>query len=216
MQMHIVNSGNRHCHADLLDAFFRVRHNIYVEEKNWRGADPGGREKDQFDTDAATYLIGTIDGEVASGSRLIPTIAPHMVSDVFGHMVGRSLIRQPDVAEWTRGFIVRKYRERGLGYLKAQICAAVMDYCLQEGVVAVGGVQDMYWMPLWRRLGWTVRMVGEPAPIDGRNCVVAFFDVTEDARNRARHCGKLASSNLHHQGPYRPFAANAEALSNAA
>ncbi len=208
MQIHVVNAGNRHLYGDMLDQFFRARHDIYVEEKGWRQASQDGREIDQFDTEKATYLIGEVDGEVMTGTRLIPTAEPHLLSEIFPDMADfKGLVRCPDVAEWTRGFITRKFREKGHGPIKGQFCGTVMEYCLLEGITAIGGVQEMHWLPLWKRFRWTVRPVGNPRQIDGITCVAAFFDVTHAARIKALTCGGLSSSILVYRGPYRPFIA---------
>lgn len=204
MQIHVVNSANRHLYTSELTDFFRVRHQIYVEEKAWREDDRTGLEVDQFDTDDATYLLGTIDGSVMTGTRLIPTDRSHMLADVFPYMC-ETPVRDPRVAEWTRGFIVPRFRERGIGPIKGQFCASVMEYCLKEGIEKIGGVQDLYWLPVWKRYSWTVRPIGEPREIDGRWCVAALFDVNEDAYTHAARCGGLTESILVHRGPYKPF-----------
>lgn len=209
MKIHLVNAANQHLHKDLRDQFFTIRHSIYVDEKHWRDSDASRREIDQFDNDLATYLIGENDGEVMAGSRLVPTSEPHLLSEVFPEMAGlHGLIRQPDVAEWTRGFVVKQHRH---GPAKNQICGAVMDYCLREGIAAIGGVQDCYWLPLWRRFGWVVREIGPRQKIAGRECVAAFFDVSEYARDKALLHGGLVRSPLVHEGPYRPFIASKDA-----
>ena len=204
MLIHVVNVANRHLHADLLDEFFRARHQIYVEEKGWREDDQSGFEIDQFDTDDATYLIGVIDGKVMTGTRLIPTDRPHLLSEVFPHMCTLPL-RDPRVAEWTRGFIIPEFREKGIGPIKGQFCASVMEYCLKEQVSKIGGVQDLYWLPVWKRYSWNVSPIGNPSEIDGRWCVAALFDVTPEAYEHAARCGGLTQSILRYKGPYKPF-----------
>jgi acyl-homoserine lactone synthase len=206
MQIHVVNAANRSLYAAELEEFFRARHKIYVEEKDWRQDDGTGFEIDQFDTDDATYLIGIENDEVMTGTRLVATSRPHMLSDVFPHLCDFSgVIRADDVAEWTRGFIIPKYREHGIGPLKGQFCGTVMEYCLKEGISRIGGIQDLYWLPVWRRYRWTVRQVGNPAEIDGRWCVAAFFDVCKEACMQALRAGGLEQSILVYRGPYKPF-----------
>ena len=144
--------------------------------------DDGLREQLFGARPAAEVLIGEVDGEVMTGTRLIPTTAPHLLSEVFPHMANfRGIVRRPEIAEWTRGFITRKFREKGHGPIKGQFCGTVMEYCLLEGITAIGGVQETYWLPLWKRFRWTVRPVGNPREIDGVTCVAAFFDVTPAA-----------------------------------
>lgn len=204
MLIHVVNSANRHLYADELNAFFEARHQIYVEEKGWRDGDNTGLEIDQFDTDDATYLVGITDGQVMTGTRLIPTDRPHLLSEVFPNM-STVPVRDPRVAEWTRGFIVPAYRERGIGPIKGSFCATVMEYCLKEGIERIGGVQDLYWLPVWKRYAWNVRPIGNPMEIDGRWCVAALFDVTREAYEQAARCGGMRESILIHRGPYKPF-----------
>jgi len=206
VQIHVVNAANRHLYVAELEDFFRARHAIYVEEKQWRDDDGSGMEIDQFDTDEATYMIGIVDDQVMTGTRLLPTTEPHMLSEVFPHSCNFTGVpRQPDVAEWTRGFIVPSFREKGHGPIKGQFCGTVMEYCLNEGITRIGGIQDLYWLPLWKRFGWTVRQIGNPILIDDRWCVAAYFDVTQEARDRALARGNLDHSILVHRGPYEPF-----------
>lgn len=207
MQFHVVNAANRHLYGAVLNRFFEVRHDIYVDEKRWREADPRGQEIDQFDTDDATYIVGIDDGKVVSGSRLMPTTVPHMLSEVFPHLADiKGVARQPDVAEWTRGFVAKSHRSQDLRYT-AQVCGAVMDYCVREGITAVGGVQDAYWLPLWRRLGWSIDVRGRFHQIDGRRCLAAFAEVSEYARDKAYLHSRLVRSILVHEGPKQAFVA---------
>jgi acyl-homoserine lactone synthase len=206
MQVHVVHSENQHLYQSELNQFFKLRHDIYVDEKHWREPSPDGMERDQFDTDIATYFIGIRDGEVIAGSRLIPTDFPHLLSEVFPHACNLGGVpRYQHYAEWTRGFIVKSARDQLGLKVKAASCAAIMEYCLQENITMVGGIQEMYWLPLWRRLGWTVNFVGTPLEIDNTWCVAAYFDVSRAALSSARRRAGVATSNLTHAGIYRPF-----------
>jgi N-acyl-L-homoserine lactone synthetase len=72
-------------HQDLLDAMYRMRYRVVVDEWGWDipGIQPG-YDKDQFDTDETVYVIvRTPEGEVVGTSRLNPTMRPHMLSDLF-------------------------------------------------------------------------------------------------------------------------------------
>jgi len=183
--------------------FFRVRHAIYVEEKQWREDAGTGMEVDQFDTERAVYLLGIDGDEIIAGSRLLSTMVPHMLSEVFPTTCRfTGVVRRPDVAEWTRGFVVKEHRH---GPIKAQICAAVMEYCLSERISWVGGIQDGYWLPFWRRMGWTVVPIGQPEMVGGRRCFSAYMEVTQQALESARRQGNLDRSNLVHNGPREPF-----------
>lgn len=206
MQVHVVHSENQNLYQSEIEQFFRLRHDIYVDEKNWREASPDGFEKDQFDDDTATYFIGIRDGEVIAGSRLIPADYPHLLSEVFPHACNLGGVpRHNNFAEWTRGFIIKSARDAFGLKIKAASCAAIMEYCINENIAQVGGIQEVYWLPLWRRLGWTVNFVGTPLEIDATWCVAAYFEVSRAALNSARTRAGISASNLSHLGQYRPF-----------
>lgn len=213
MQVHVVNRTNAHLNGDMLTGFFHARHDIYVNEKGWMPPAEDGLEFDQYDTDDATYLIGVEDGRVITGSRFIPTTRPHMLLDIFSHACQRQIV-EPDVAEWTRGFLIEGLRANGPCKRKAIHCAATMEWCLSEGVTLVGGIQEIYWMPLWRYLGWTVQKLGEPTLIDGDWCVAAYMEVSEEALAKTRRRIKLDHSPLVRRGDIEPFVTDRPPMPN--
>ncbi|ESX73051.1 autoinducer synthase [Mesorhizobium sp. LSHC416B00] len=158
---HVVNAQNRHLYENEFDEFLRRRHDFFVHQKWWRPPSPDGRELDQFDTDAATYLLGIEDDRVVTSARLIPTSEPHMVSEVFPHMCEISGVpKRPDWAEWTRTFVVPDKRSTGLRGTLTQLCCAVMEYAVDEGLSAVGGIQETYFMPHHGALKWRAEPMG--------------------------------------------------------
>ncbi|MER9635384.1 acyl-homoserine-lactone synthase [Mesorhizobium sp. M0228] len=97
---HVVNAHNKHLYENEFDEFLRRRHDFFVHQKHWRPPSPDGRELDQFDIDAATYLLGIEDGRVVTSARLIPTSEPHMVSEVFFSYVRK--IGRPEASQLGR------------------------------------------------------------------------------------------------------------------
>ena len=192
MEFLMVTGATRHLFPAALDAFFQARHLVYAEELGWVPQSINRRERDQFDSDSADYLIVLDQGECIAGSRLLPTHVPHLLSEVFPQSCNRvAMPRDPLVAEWTRGFVVPHRREKGRPVLLAQCCAAVMEHCLARGYRQVGGIQDAKWLPLWKLMGWQVTLHGDAVLIDGAPWLPAYFEVTEKAMMAARKFGKL-------------------------
>ena len=212
MRTHVVTRANRHLYTRELETFFRARHDIYVHEKRWRDPSASGLEIDQFDHDGAVYLIGLdADGSLVGGTRLTPTDRPHLLADVFAPCCDLAPVpRRPDVAEWTRAFVMPRYRRERLRVVY-HACAAVMRYCLDEGVTRVGGLQECYWLPLWGKLGWSVHTLGRPREIAGDTCVVAYMDVSEAAFASACARAGIGRPNLVRRGPPHSFGAPASA-----
>jgi acyl-homoserine lactone synthase len=206
ISVHVVQSCNRHLYEREFDEFLRRRHDYFVKKKRWRPESPDGREIDQFDTDAATYLLGIEDGRVVTSCRLIPTNEPHLVSEVFPDFCEmHGVPRRPDWAEWTRTFVATEQHGLGRRGTLTQLCCAVMEYALSEGLTAVGGIQETYFLPQHKMLGWTVRPMGMAREVNGEFYIVAYIDVTEEALKRARRVLGIDHSLLVRKGEQRPF-----------
>lgn len=197
MRFQIITMANEHLFQPELEAFFRARHVVYAEELGWVPKSRDGWEIDEFDTGAADYLVVMDGDDFVAGSRLVPTHLPHMLSQVFPDSCNLvPMPRDHRVAEWTRGFVVPDRREGGGLQLKAQCCAAVMQHCLTMGYRQVGGIQDAKWLAIWKRMGWTVTIHGNPIDIDGEAWLPAYFDVSEKALAGAMRFGRLSSPPL--------------------
>ena len=183
--IHVVDAGNRHLYGAELEQHFRIRHQIYVGERKWMAlARPDGREVDQFDTTDATYLLALENGRVIGGTRLVPTLGPHLMADVFPFLADvRGLQRGSDIVEWTRIFVVPERRGSDSKVLHT-VLAGMFEHCLANDIAAITVVMETWWMPRFLELGWEVRPLGLPTMIDGMNCVGTIITVSEAAYRR--------------------------------
>lgn len=211
MKIHVINDLNRHLYAGAWDEFLRLRHRYFVEINGWREPSPDGRETDQFDNADATYLLAIEDDHVIASARVIPTSAPNMASDIFPHMCGRiGVPRRSDWADWTRSFVVEGRRALGRGGTQARMACAVMEYCLDEGIQMVGGIQQLYFLERWERLGWEFEIAGMPERVGDEWCVVAYLKVCEEALEKGRaRCG-LTGPIVERRGRQRRFVRDIE------
>src|SRR5215472_17064512 len=110
--IHVITSDNRHLYELELLANFRLRHEIYVEERNWYDlARADGLERDQFENEDGTYILAIDSGQVIGRSRLVPTTRPHLLSEVFPYLASvRGLPIGVDIYEWTRMFVIKSRR----------------------------------------------------------------------------------------------------------
>lgn len=190
VEVHAVTAGNRAHYQSFVEQHYRIRHDIYVGERRWMDlARPDGREVDQFDTDDAVYLLG-IDKSagVVCGSRLVPTLKPNLMSDVFPQLASvRDLPRAPDIYEWTRIFVVPQRRASGRSCVTAGIIkCGVLEHCLAEGITQLSIVTESYWIPRFDELGWRPRPLGLPIRKDGMSVVGITVDVTQHALDTTR------------------------------
>ena len=183
-----ITGANRSRHPDILDELFRLRHEVFVEERGWHALQrPDRRERDAYDNDHAIYLIALDKDRVIGGLRLYPTLLPHMISETFSHLVhGRRVLRGPTIFECTRYFIVR---ERRTGRTDCRLLAAFQQYCLEEGITELTAVVEMWWLPRWQQAGFKVRPLGLPTIVEGQPCIAAAISISEES---LQHVSRLA------------------------
>src|SRR3984885_9500448 len=172
MDVHVIRRDNRHLYSEILEDYFRLRHQIYVVERKWTVLDrPDKREIDQFDTDETVYLLGLEGRSIVAGMRLVPTTGPTLLSDLFPKLSLDGPIRRADVYELSRIFVVK--HRRG----EAVIQAAAMEYGLSVGLSAFTIVLESWWLPRLLDQGWVARPLGLPIAIDSMSTIAVVGDV---------------------------------------
>jgi len=185
--IHVITKENQQLYGDRLEEYFRLRHEVFVEERGWRDLHrPDGREIDAYDNGNAVYLLAIDQDRVVGGQRLYPTVLPHMLSEVFGHMAQRGLPRADRIFEWTRYFVIK---ERRMGRTDCRLLAAVQQFCLEEGITELTAVVEMWWLPRWQQVGFKVRPLGLPTMVEGQPCIAAAIRISAES---LEHVSRLA------------------------
>ncbi|MGQ2906024.1 MAG: acyl-homoserine-lactone synthase [Neoaquamicrobium sediminum] len=207
IEAHVINKTNRHLYAkDFWDEYFRLRHQIYVIEKRWREGDENGHERDEFDNDNATYIIGLDGSRIVAGARLLPTHLPNLVSEHFAHMCEeKGVPYRPDWADWTRMFVVPDGRSSSRRGLLTQICAAAMQYCVEEGISYAGGIQELYFLPQWSLYRWRLVPMGLPQKVAGEWAIVGYLQTDSQALASIRRVLGSEQDLLVRRGLQQPF-----------
>ena len=122
--------------TELMEKIWRFRHDQFVTRLGWMDlAKEDGREIDLFDTYNAIHLAVLVDDEVAAYTRLLPTAAPHLLSDVYPEvMAGRDWPRGHTIYEWTRCIASEKILQRDGLAVSSLLVAGVMEFCLVAGI----------------------------------------------------------------------------------
>lgn len=187
--VHIVDATNADLYDDVMDQYFRVRHDIYIEEFRWPGLTPrDGLEIDQFDGPDATYLLGINgNGDVVAASRFIPTTKPHLLSDVFPWLADEPVPVSKDIYEWTRIFVTRKLRTSGRPSDAAgRILTAIQEFFVQTNIRCLTVVCEDFWFDRLRRLGWNPIRLGMPQEHEGEMLVALMLHMTPEALEQTR------------------------------
>jgi acyl-homoserine lactone synthase len=188
--LYVVDRRNRSAYLDQIEQMYRIRHRIYVDGRGWKAlAQPDGREIDQFDTENAIYLLG-IDssGHVTSGVRLMPTILPTLMRDVFSHVAAWGDIPQSKtVFEMTRYFITEAPGDRvARRAVAGEVLSAMFEYALAAKLEKISVVCDAFFMTTMLECRWKIRPLGMPAPYPEGICVAVLIDVCQTALDNLR------------------------------
>lgn len=177
--IHAISAANRHLYEDVLEQHFRLRHDIFVEERHWetlRRLD--GREFDSYDNEDTVYLLALEGRRVIGGHRLYPTTKPSMMSEVFPHLAAvRGCPADPLVWEWSRYFVVRDRRD---GKLNLELMAAVQEFCLNQGIAQVSAIMETWWLPRFHEAGFVVTPLGLPGLVEDAWTMAAIIDIRRE------------------------------------
>ncbi|MCZ8179471.1 MAG: GNAT family N-acetyltransferase [Rhizobium sp.] len=154
---------------ELMEQVWRFRHEQFVERLGWeacRRAD--SREIDQFDGDEAIHLPLILDGEVVGYSRLLPTLKPHLLSDVYPHLMdGAEWPRGQRIFEWTR--CIAEISDKTISGVPISniLMTGVMEYCLVAGIDMLVVETHPKLVNLLLTTGWDVMPLAAPSVLDG-------------------------------------------------
>ena len=196
---HLVNWANRSEYEQQLFSYFRMRHDIYVQERQWLPLErPVPLEIDAFDTAAAVYLLG-IDarGDLAGASRFVPTPKPHLLSDIFPGLAEHNPPIGNDIWEWSRFFVAPALRTEGTpSPASGRVLAGVLEASLSLGIRQLSVVCETFWVDRLTRLGWSMERLGpEFAHVDG-SIVALLIEITPEALAATRAAYGLYDTTL--------------------
>ncbi|MGE3365685.1 MAG: acyl-homoserine-lactone synthase [Rhizobiaceae bacterium] len=189
VRMVLVDWANRKRYRKQLERYFRIRHDIYVKRRQWRAvARPISVEIDAFDTEHALYLLALDDSnKIVGGSRLVPTLQPHLLGTVFPHLSRAGPPRGADIYEWTRFFIIPSIRSRGApSPVAGAILCGLLEASLKLGIRQISVVCESFWPKRLRAMGWAVTELGEVTEDPDGDIVALLINVTADALESTR------------------------------
>lgn len=200
VRIHIIDWSTRKRYRKQLERYFRIRHDIYVEHRKWRSvARPIGIEMDAFDNEHAIYLVAIDDNtdKIVGGSRLVPTLQPHLMSEVFPMLASDGPPRAEDVFEWTRFFIVRTLQTRGKSSPFAGVMlAGIQEAALHLGIRQISVVCEAFWPRRIEALGWKARRLGDVLAHPDGDIVALLIDVSREALDATRRSYGIEGSLL--------------------
>jgi acyl-homoserine lactone synthase len=104
------------------------------------------------------------DGLVLGYQRMLPTIRPHLLSEVMSDLCEGDHPVGPDIWEWTRYCVARPYRERGraLSPIANDLLSGIVEWGLNNGISSIVIEMDPIWLLRLVQLYFRVTPLGLP------------------------------------------------------
>ncbi|WP_425908107.1 acyl-homoserine-lactone synthase [Nitrobacter sp. TKz-YC02] len=179
--IHIVTAENIGAYQCEMEQAYRLRHNVFVDEMGWEDLrKPDGREIDQFDDGRALHMLYIEDGRVLGYQRMLPSMRPHLLTEVLPHLCEGDFPVGPHIWEWTRYCVTREHRDRGriLSPAGNLLLSSIVEWGLASGVGKIIIEMNPLWLLRLVQLNFRVTPLGLPQQIgkDSIIAVTAAFD----------------------------------------
>jgi N-acyl-L-homoserine lactone synthetase len=175
VMVNLVTSFNRSKFRAPLEAMHRDRKKIFVDTLKWDVPVVDGQyEIDQFDTDAAIYLVALApETQRHLGSvRLLPTTGPHLLSEVFPFLCDKGVPIGDDVWEITR-LCTAPAKDIEPRLIRRRLATAMCEFGLLYGISRYTCVTHVQYLSNLLAVGWECELLGEPRQVD-RDVVAAL------------------------------------------
>ncbi len=191
----------------LIDDMFRLRHAVFSERLKWTSLTPDGRERDIYDRLNPVYLIcRDPGGEVIGCWRLLPTVGPYMLKDIFAHLLhGAPAPEAEDVWEISRFAIdpsLRDYVSLGaVGTVVGQMLLELFTFAENYGIRQVVAASDIRFDRILRRAGLPTQHFGPAVVMENSRAVAGWADINLENRLRIEDRLDLSPGPVGVDGP---------------
>lgn len=184
----VVTYANRHAHADAVAQMHRDRKAIFVDALHWQVPVVDGQfEIDEYDTDAAVYLVAPDPATGHRGSvRLVCTSGPHLLGDKFAFLCDDTVPAGADIWEITRLCTTPGMAPAAALQVRMQLVIALFEHALRNGIASYTMMTHTAYLPTLLTVGWDIAPLGAPADIGGQPTGALQIRVTTASLDKLR------------------------------
>ncbi|MGY4495985.1 acyl-homoserine-lactone synthase [Pseudomonas sp. TE3610] len=188
----IISQRHSELSAPLRDALGRYRHAVFIEQMGWDVTSTSplpGREFDQFDHPGTRYIIA-LDrhGQVQGCARLLPTVEPYLLGDVFDYLCDQPPPANRQTWEISR-FAARAEQDPQLAM---RVFWSTLHAAWELGASAVVAVTTASLERYFQRNGVVQQRLGPARKVKGECLVALHFDAWQPGGVSALGLGAVA------------------------
>lgn len=166
----------------VLRNMFEARKRVFIDLLRWDLPVLAGKfELDQFDTEAAMYIVlSDKDGAHRASARLLPTTQPHILDTLFPNLCDEAIPRGPTTMEITRFCLERRSTAAERREARNELVHALVAFALANGIERFSGVADLPWLRQILTFGWTCKPLGVPKVVEGKTLGAMLIEIDEE------------------------------------
>jgi acyl homoserine lactone synthase len=197
----LISPHRHHEFSGILDDIYRLRCRVFRDRLNWQVHIQNGMERDGFDALRPVWLLlVTAAGSIGGCVRLLPSLGPTMLGEVFSELLdGSAVPAREDIWESSR-FAVDLDRDTagpsGLGTATYELFAAMVEFALAHKLSAIMTVTDVRVERILRRARWPLQRLGGARPLGATTAVAGLLPISEEVLRQLRAAGRLCGPVL--------------------
>lgn len=191
----VVTAENRQLFEADLIAMHRQRKTLFVDGLGWRIPVIADLEIDDYDGEDTMYLLGKSisGGELLVSARLLPTVRPHLMSELFPEAGLSAFPRGPTVWEVSRFCTAPWLPRRARVQLVFEVVCGVMETALLFGVDQVVFAVNSALLPLTLQCGWQAEKLSMTIGDQGDEVTVVAASITPEGLRCVRQRCAIAT-----------------------
>jgi len=196
-----------------IEAMFRNRAEVFFDRLNWNVVVRNGYERDRFDDEYPLYLISLDQdsGNYRGSVRLLPTIGPNMLRDVFPFLLAEEeTLESATIWEASRFCAVAsqtpEHHKNGVSPAFAELLAGIGEVAIRSGWTQIVAVFDERIFRVLKAAGCNPQIIGKPSRIGKTLSFAGLFDVGQSQLRAMRDAVGICGPVLEPRPPRRPRA----------
>lgn len=192
MKVLAIRTPTAKSELEILDEMHCLRARVFRGRLSWNVLCVDGREYDEFDRQAPTYIIAlSSTGRVVGSVRLLPAVGTTMLQSVFPQLLeGGHLESHRGMIESSR-FCVDTADEEGradgsLHLATLTMFAGIVEWCLMNRYSELVTATDVRFERILNRAGWPMRRLGRPTMINETRSVAGLLPINPQIFERLR------------------------------
>lgn len=193
------------CYGDfsrLLVGMHQLRYRVFKTRMQWDVQISGELEVDGSDLLHPAYLTQiSEEGSIQGAVRLLPTLGPTMLRDVFPLLLAnRPAPSSPHIWESSRFAVdvppdAPKGRH-GIARATYELFAGMVEFGLSRQLTDIVTVTDVRMERILKRAGWPLRRIGDVHSIGNTSAVGGYLETSIEVLTRLRTAGELTGPVL--------------------